>query len=262
MDRPGQGAPHDGAMPHRGFSGRTVLITGAASGIGLATACTLADLGAGLLILVDREASTLKEAELNCATTIVAGDVGNPGLWADAALPEIDHAVVNAGVAGVGRVEELSFEQWREVMATNLDGAFLSLQAALRAMRDGGSIVCVASAASFKAEQGIGAYAASKAGLLQLARVAAKESARRRIRVNVIAPGGVETPMWESPEFDARAAEVGRDAAFREIAANGTPLRRFNTPEEIGRQIAFLLSDEMCGNVTGSVLVSDGGYLL
>jgi NAD(P)-dependent dehydrogenase (short-subunit alcohol dehydrogenase family) len=147
-------------------------------------------------------------------------------------------------------------------MATNLDGAFLSLQAALRRMRDSGAIVCVASAASFKAEEGIGAYAASKAGLLQLARVAAKESASRGIRVNVITPGGVETPMWESPQFDARVAEVGRDAAFKEIAAHGTPLGRFNRPDEIARQIAFLLSNESCGNVTGSVFVSDGGYLL
>nr|WP_294170554.1 SDR family oxidoreductase [uncultured Sphingomonas sp.] len=239
-----------------------ILITGAGSGIGLATACHLAEVGATRLILADRHSAALDELDVPCATSALAGDVGDPAFWADVELPELDGAVVNAGVAGTGRITDLSFEDWRKVMATNLDGAFLSLQAALRAMGDGGSIVCVASAASFKAEQGIGAYAASKAGLLQLARVAAKESALRGIRVNVIAPGGVETPMWESPEFDRRAAEVGRDAAFREIAAQGTPLGRFNKPEEIARQIAFLLSNESCGNVTGSVFVSDGGYLL
>jgi NAD(P)-dependent dehydrogenase (short-subunit alcohol dehydrogenase family) len=244
------------------FSDQTVMITGAASGIGRATAHALAEFGAERLILADRTAEPLRALNLDCATTLLAGDVGDPAFWADADLGELDGAVVNAGVTGVGRITDLPFQEWRKVMATNLDGAFLSLQAALRATCDGGSVVCVASAASFKAEEGIGAYAASKAGLLQLARVAAKESARRGIRVNVIAPGGVETPMWDSPEFVARIAEVGRDAAFNEIAAHGTPLGRFNKPEEIARQIAFLLSNESCGNVTGSVFASDGGYLL
>lgn len=244
------------------LAGQTVLVTGAGSGIGAATARTLAELGVHELVLVDTDGAALKSLDLDCRTTLLNGDVGDPEFWAGAPLPALDGAVVNAGVTGVGPIEELSFANWRRVMATNLDGAFLSLQAALRAMRHGGSVVCVTSAASFKAEQGIGAYAASKAGLLQLARVAAKESAARGVRVNVIAPGGVETPMWESPEFDSRVAEVGRDAAFAEIAAGGTPLGRFNTPEEVARQIAFLLSAALCGNVTGTVFVSDGGYLL
>lgn len=249
-------------MTEMSFGGRSILVTGAGSGIGLATARRLAELGARRLLLADRGTERLQAAAIGAEVELLAGDVGDPALWANADLGELDHAVVNAGVTGVGRVSELSFADWREVMSTNLDGAFLTLQAALRSMRDGGSIVCVASAASFKAEQGIGAYAASKAGLLQLARVAAKESASRGIRVNVMAPGGVETPMWDGPEFSARAAEIGRGAAFREIASHGTPLGRFNTPEEIATQIAFLLSNDACGNVTGSVFVSDGGYLL
>ena len=245
----------------QGFS-NSILITGAASGIGLATAYHLAELGAARLILVDRHPASLAETDSGRPSSVLTGDVGDPDFWAGVDLAGVRGAVINAGIAGVGRLTDLSFDDWRRVIATNLDGAFLSLQAALRGMREGGSIVCVASAASFKAEEGIGAYAASKAGLLQLARVAAKESAARGIRVNVIAPGGVETPMWESPQFDARVAEVGRDAAFNEIAAHATPLGRFNKPEEIARQIAFLLSNETCGNVTGSVFVSDGGYLL
>lgn len=244
------------------FSGTSTLVTGAASGIGLATTRHLAAHGAGRIILVDRDEDALNALDLQCETVRVAGDVSDPALWSDLPLQGLDHAVVNAGVAGVGPVAELAFEEWRRVLSVNLDGAFLALQASLRAMRDGGSVVCVSSAAGFKAERGIGAYAASKAGLIQLARVAAKESAERKIRVNVIAPGGVETPIWESEEFKARIAEIGRDAAFGEVARMGTPLGRFAKPEEIAAQIAFLLSNETAGTITGSVLLSDGGYLL
>jgi len=134
----------------------------------------------------------------------------------------------------------------------------------MRAIRStgGGSIVLTASAAGVKAERGIAAYAASKAGVIQLARVAAKEGASDGIRINVIAPGGVETPIWDSlPIFADRAQEVGREAAFAELAAMVTPLKRYAKPEEIAAQIAFLLSDE-CATVTGTVFVSDGGYTL
>jgi NAD(P)-dependent dehydrogenase (short-subunit alcohol dehydrogenase family) len=144
----------------------------------------------------------------------------------------------------------------------NLDGAFLSLQAALRSVRDGGSIVTVASAAGLKPEPGVGAYAASKAGLIQLTKVAAKEAASRQVRINAVAPGGVETPVWDAvPMFADRAREVGRDAAFAELAAMATPLGRYAKAEEIAEQILFLLSDA-ASNMTGSVLVTDGGYTL
>jgi NAD(P)-dependent dehydrogenase (short-subunit alcohol dehydrogenase family) len=233
-----------------------VLVTGAASGIGAATARRMADKGAEL-IMVDRApcSGDLANAQAH------VGDVADPALWASLDLGRLDHAVINAGVGSVAPIAELHFAEWRRVMATNLDGVFLSLQAALRAIRDGGSVVVVASAAGFKAEHGIAAYAASKAAVLQLVKVAAKENAARRVRVNAIAPGGVATPMWESPEFLARAAVIGRDEAFAEIAQQGTPLGRFARPEEIAEQIAFLLSDG-AATITGTTLVSDGGYLL
>ena len=244
------------------FAGNSILVTGAASGIGKATAELLAREGAGRLILVDADANGLDELRLDCDADKLVGNVADPGFWASANLGPIDHAVINAGVAGAGTIADLSFEEWRRLMSVNLDGAFLSLQAAMRAIREGGSIVAVASAAGLKPEPGIAAYAASKAGLIQLARVAAKEAAARKVRVNAIAPGGVETPIWDAvPMFADRAREIGRDAAFAELAAMATPLGRYATAEEIAEQIAFLLSDQ-ASTVTGTVLVSDGGYTL
>ena len=244
------------------FAGKSALVTGAASGIGRAAAELLAREGASRLLLVDRDADRLGKLELDCAVQALSGDVADPELWHAADLGEIDHAVINAGVAGAGRIADLDFAEWRRILSVNLDGAFLSLQAALRAVRDGGSIVTVASAAGLKPEPGIAAYGASKAGLIQLTKIAAKESAKRRVRVNAIAPGGVETPVWDAvPMFADRAREIGRDAAFAELAAMATPLGRYAAAEEIAEQIAFLLSDQ-AATITGSVLLSDGGYTL
>ena len=244
------------------FAGRAALVTGAASGIGRATAELLARDGCDRLVLVDKDKDALEQLKFECATEVLAGDVADPGLWASAHLGQIDHAVVNAGVAGAGLIADLDFAEWRRILSVNLDGAFLSLQAALRGIRDGGSIVTVASAAGLKPEPGVAAYGASKAGLIQLTKVAAKEAAGRRVRVNAIAPGGVETPVWDSvPMFADRAREIGRDAAFAELAAMATPLGRYAAAEEIAEQIAFLLSDE-AATITGTVLVSDGGYTL
>jgi NAD(P)-dependent dehydrogenase (short-subunit alcohol dehydrogenase family) len=243
------------------FTGKTALITGAASGIGRATAELMAREDADQ-ILVDLNGSTLDSLQLGNRAKRLSGDVSDESFWDSADLGEIDHAVVNAGIAASGPIEDFSFEDWRRVLSVNLDGAFLTLRAVLRAMRDGGSIVLIASAAGIKAERGIAAYGASKAGVIQLGRVAAKEAAARDIRVNVIAPGGVETPIWDGvPLFADKAKEIGRDAAFAEMAAMATPLKRYARPEEIAQQIAFLLSDA-CRTVTGTVFVSDGGYTI
>ena len=245
-----------------GFSGKTFLITGAASGIGLATAETLAAHGCERLILCDLDAKALDAVHIDCGVARLAGDVADEQYWEQASLGAIDGAVVNAGVAGAGQIADLDFAEWRRILSVNLDGAFLTFRAAMRAIRDGGSIVAVASASGLKAEPGVSAYGASKAGLIQLAKVAAKEGAPRGIRVNAIAPGGVETPVWDAvPMFADRAAEIGRDAAFAEMASLATPIGRYAKPEEIAEQIAFLLSDRSA-TVTGAVLVSDGGYTL
>jgi NAD(P)-dependent dehydrogenase (short-subunit alcohol dehydrogenase family) len=245
------------------FAGKTALVTGAASGIGRAVAEWLADEGVLHLVLVDRDAAALDALKLRCRVDRITGDVADETLWNGAALPELDFAVINAGVAGAGPIAELDFAEWRRILAVNLDGAFLTLRAAMRAMAGrGGAIVAVSSAAGIKAEPGIAAYGASKAALIQLVKVAAKEGAAQGIRVNAIAPAGVETPVWDAvPMFADRAAEIGRDEAFAEMAKLATPMGRYAKPIEIAAQIAFLLSDE-AAYMTGGVLVSDGGYTL
>src|SRR3990170_4749442 len=237
------------------FSGKSILVTGAASGSGAACASWLAGHGAAQLLLVDRDEPGLDGLE---AATFI-GDVADPALWdrIEAEAGPLDHAVINAGIASGSPIADTSFEDWRHVLAVNLDGAFLSLRAALRLMGDGGSIVLTASVSGLKAEPGTAAYGASKAAVIQLAKVAAKEAAPRGIRVNAIAPGGVDTPIWdELPLFQGLVSETGsRAAAMEAMAKLATPRGRYAAPEEIAGQIGFLLSD-LASNITGTVLVS------
>ena len=247
------------------FAGANILITGAASGIGAATATLLASRGAKKLILADLNEERLADFafSLPCERQLLIGDVADEQLWSGADLTGLTHAVVNAGISASAPIEQLPFPEWRKVMSVNLDAAFLTLRAAMKAMRgNGGSIVLTASVAGLKAEPGIAAYGASKAAVIQLGRIAAKEGAPSRIRVNSIAPGGVETPIWYGvPSFSDMVEEGGEEAAFRQMSAAATPMGRFAKPEEIAEQIAFLLS-ENAAFVTGACLVSDGGYSL
>jgi NAD(P)-dependent dehydrogenase (short-subunit alcohol dehydrogenase family) len=246
------------------FPNASILITGAASGIGAATACELAAAGARKLILVDTDEDRLRDFafSLPCERQVIVGDVTDEQLWIKADLTGLTHAVVNAGVGAGQPIDEMPFAEWRRILSVNLDGAFLTLQAAMRAMKgNGGSIVLTASAAGLKAEPGIAAYGASKAAVIHLARIAAKEGAASGIRVNAIAPGGVETPIWSGvPFFQNLVEKTGsEEAAFVAIGSQGSPMGRFAKPEEIAGQIVFLLSDRS-GFVTGTCLVADGGY--
>ena len=250
------------------FTDAIMLVTGAASGIGAATATKLAAEGARKLILVDLDEDRLRDFafSLPCERQVLIGDVADESFWAEADLTGLSHALVNAGIGAGGPIEELSFAEWRRVLSVNLDGAFLTLQAAMRAIRaagKGGGIVLTASVAGVKAEPGIAAYGASKAAVIHLARIAAKEGAAANIRVNAIAPGGVETPIWSGlPFFEDLVKQTGsEDAAYKAMAGMGTPLGRYAKPDEMAEQIAFLLSDR-AAYMTGACLVSDGGYSL
>ena len=247
------------------FSGKTALVTGAASGIGAACARWLAAQGIGRLALVDRDAAGLEAIELDCRCDRFVGDVADEALWDRFEKQQIplDFAVLNAGIAGGGLLPQTSLADWRRLMAVNLDGAFLSLRSTLRLIGDGGSIVLTASIAGLKGEPGAASYAVSKAAVIQLAKVAAKELAPRGVRVNAIAPAGVDTPIWDDLDFfKGLIAQTGsREAAIAAMAKVSSPLGRIATADEIAGQIGFLLSDA-AGLITGTVLVSDGGYSL
>ncbi len=150
------------------FDNATILITGAASGIGSAAARLLASRGAARLILSDLDEDRLQQvsASLTCETSSLVGEVADETLWTGAELEGLAHAVANAGIAASDSIDRLSLSEWRRVMAVNLDGVFLTLKAAMATMKrggKGGAIVVTASVAGFKAEPGIAAYAASTA---------------------------------------------------------------------------------------------------
>ena len=246
------------------FTGRTALITGAASGIGAATARWLDQQGIARLILIDLDGEGLNKLDLSCEVETHVADVADQAFWQDLEpkLERLDHAVVNAGIGTGGQIAELDFAEWRRVMAINLDGAFLTLSTALRAMRKagGGSAVVTASVTGIKPVPGIGAYGVSKAAVAHMARIAAAENAGHSIRINAIAPGGVDTAIWNSPELQAQFAEHGREAVIAQMGQT-TPRGRFATADELARDIGYLLSDASA-NVTGTVLTSYGGYTL
>jgi NAD(P)-dependent dehydrogenase (short-subunit alcohol dehydrogenase family) len=251
------------------FEGRSALVTGAASGIGAACAKALAARGAARLFLVDVDGDGMDALDLGaCEVHRIVGSVADADLWQGMAglLTGLDHAVVNAGIGSGGPIASVPLADWRRVMAVNLDGAFLTLAHALRAMEakavpDRGSVVVVSSVTGLKPVPGIGPYGVAKAAVAHMARIAAAENAENGIRINAIAPGGVDTAIWDDGEdFRASVERIGREATLQNMAKT-TPLGRFATSDEMASTILYLLSDA-AANVTGHVMVSDGGFAL
>ncbi|MBW8752758.1 MAG: SDR family oxidoreductase [Sphingomonadales bacterium] len=253
-------------MTGQDFAGRTALITGAASGIGAECARWLDARGVAELVLVDIDAAGLTALGLSCQVRRHVGDVGDPALWDEVenGLTRLDHALINAGVANGAPLTEFDFAEWRRIMRVNLDGAFLGLRASLRAMKrfGGRSIVLTSSVVGIKPVAMTGAYGASKAAVAHLAQIAAAEHLADGIRVNAVAPGRVDTPIWtKTDQFRTLEAELGHEGALRELGGQVGGDHAFASAAQLAGQIGFLLSDA-AANITGTVLVSDGGYSL
>ena len=251
------------------------LVTGAASGIGAACVRLISAEGDAELVMVDRDEEDLAAVVVTLPRSrdvlTITLDVTDEAGWTRAITRVEDHfgrldwVVANAGVTFGAAITDTRLEDWRRVLAINLDGVFLTLRATLPVIRaggQGGAVVVISSAAGVKAEPGTGAYGASKAGALQLAKIAAKEGAPDGIRVNALLPGGVQTPMWHNvPLFHQLVREQGSErAAFDALARLATPLGRYSTAEEMATLVLFLLRDTP--TVTGAALMADGGYTL
>jgi len=241
-----------------GLNGKTAVITGGNSGMGYATAKKFKDLGANVVI-TGRNKQAVENA---------ANELGVTGLVADQAnLGDIDTMVgqvkdkfgnvdilfINAGVAAFAPLEHLTEEQFDNTMNINFKGAFFTLQRFLPILSDGASVINLSSINAYTGMPNTAVYAASKAALNSLTRTAAYELAPRKIRVNSVNPGPVNTAIY---------GKLGMpDEAIKEFASamqDRIPLKRFGEPEDVANLVAFLASDE-AGFITGAEYNIDGG---
>ncbi|MFD4355231.1 3-oxoacyl-ACP reductase FabG [Nocardia sp. NPDC058518] len=247
---------------------RTAFVTGAARGIGAATAARLARDGFTLAVVdLDADAAVLAAGKINAAggTAIGLGcDVADEAQVNDAVartvaeLGSLDVLVNNAGVLRDNLLFKMSVDDWDTVMAVHLRGAFLCSKAAQKHMVDnGGGAIVNTSSVSALGNRGQANYAAAKAGIQGLTRTLAMELGPFGIRVNAVAPGFIATEMTA-----ATAARMGVSAEELQAKTAGiTPLRRVGVPADIANVVAFLASDD-AGFVTGQTVYVDGGRRL
>jgi NAD(P)-dependent dehydrogenase (short-subunit alcohol dehydrogenase family) len=253
------------------IQGKAALVTGAASGIGRATAILFAREGARVLLTDLDPAGAAVVASIRNGggeAHFVRHDVTDEVSWLEAiggvleAFGRLDILVNNAGIAFAKALGEMTLAEWRRVMAVNLDGVFLGTREAVRIMRrtGGGAIVNMSSASGLVGSPLASAYCASKGAVRLFTKAVALEVAGDGIRVNSIHPGGVRTPIWAKADFwPGLVAKSGSEDAAFEALAGGAPLGRLADPEEIAEAILYLASDAS-KFMTGSELVIDGGY--
>jgi 3-oxoacyl-[acyl-carrier protein] reductase len=243
------------------LKGRIAVVTGASRGIGRAIAARLAAQGATVVAAARGEnaAATVEAIRAAGGTAeLASADVSDPSAI-DALVAgtlerhgRIDILVNNAGITKDQLMLRMKRDDWDQVIATNLTGAFALTQAVLKPMirQRGGRIVCISSVVGQSGNAGQANYAASKAGLIGFAKAVAQEVASRNITVNVVAPGLIETDMTRAITDNAR----------EEWAAK-IPLKRLGTPDDIAAAVCFLASDE-AAYITGQVLAVNGGMYM
>ena len=239
---------------------KTAFITGGNSGICLATARLFVAEGARVAI-TGRNQKTLDAAaqELGRNAIAIAADITDVAAT-EAAVQQavnnfgkLDILFANAGVAGNTPLGGTTIVAFERVIRTNLTAVFFTVQAAIAHLNDGASIILNGSVISVLGSPGYSAYAASKAGVRAMARVMASELSPRGIRVNVISPGAIRTPIW-----GAATATPEAEKALEERIAKATPLRGLGEPDHIAKAVLFLASDDSA-HVQGQELLVDGG---
>jgi len=261
--------------PAPDLAGFIAIVTGSASGIGRGIALELAARGASL-VLADLDGAGLEEAGASIreaggtAPVLVAGDQSDESVVEDTVrqavrtLGGLDGAVINAGIGVTGTLEELTLDQWNAAMRINLASGFLMTRATMRVIKEqgsGGSLVYVASKNAFGPGAGFGAYSVSKAGMVQLMRIAALEGGAAGIRANAINPDAVfdNSRLWDGGLREERAAAHGiAPEELEDFYAARNILKRRVTTADVARTAAFLLSDAS-SRTTGAVIPVDGG---
>lgn len=249
------------------LEGKVAVITGAASGIGRATAQLFASEGAFLVLAdIDDKAGRMVEEAIRSsggravfkhADVSVAKDARSMVEEAVERYGRLDILFNNAGVEGViSGIADYPEEQFDRVIAVNLKGVWLGVKyaAPIMARQGGGSIINMASITGIVGYPGMSAYCASKGGVIALTRAVAVEYAERNVRVNCIAPGTVETPMTRRIK-----SSLEKFPELTGVFAKASPMGRPATPEEVARTALFLASDDS-SYITGTCIVVDGGY--
>jgi NAD(P)-dependent dehydrogenase (short-subunit alcohol dehydrogenase family) len=243
------------------LDGKTALITGGNGGIGLATARRFVDEGAYVFVTGRRDAElTAAVTEIGSNVTGVQGDVSNLGdldrLFAQIKRDKgtLDIVFANAGVAKYAPLGKITEELYDTIFDINVKGVLFTVQKALPLVPDGGSIILNSSIVGSKGLSSNSVYSATKAAVRSFARTWTTDLKDRRIRVNAVSPGSIDTPGLSDL---LASSETGQQRA--KMIANSVPLGRFGTPDEIAKAVVFLASDDS-SYITGTELFVDGGF--